>query len=625
MEESLPSTNSDHDRSAQTGETLRKLREQADQTLDSHRRRLTNIESELNLHFQQITEELARDRVVDEMETEAALNLQKEFQHCRERLAQAEGDLGGLRQAAESTSTLLEERTAELQQLHEQFQQIENEQAELFDERDQLQEALSQANAELESQRAQLSGEAVDHEARLTELTAECEQLRQQDETGQAECDRLAGKLDQLQETLAQTQSQSEALQEQLSALTKQHDAELARRVDDLEQLQQQFEETQSERDRLAEQLEQLREKNDKTLGECVRLQSELKTAGPVQDELHAVREELGTLQQQYRAAQHALETAEDNHEKCASQLRDAQQRMLELENDHGVDEQLDQLQRKFDLALADVDKLKRENAVLHEELLRRPEADEKESPELVSLRAERDGLASRVEELEETSSSESTTENQQELADLQRRFELAVEDVRQLKQDNVLLQEQLNRAPQPDAAVADDDTPLNWQAQKAILLAELEAEENGGIAPERREARTTIEGTISITDRVVAEKDLKIQQLQKLLDSRPTEAPLAETQPDPRAELFDQDELIQAERARLEEARKEVEEKLRKAEIEISLQRATLAREQAAVEEKKSHLPKEEEVPDEQEEASTGKPRRRWLSALGLKEEDEA
>jgi len=624
MEESLPSTNSDHDRSAQTGETLRKLREQADQTLDSHRRRLTNIESELNLHFQQITEELARDRVVDEMETEASQNLQQEFQHCREMLAQAEGDLGGLRQVAESTSAQLEERTEELQQLDEQFQQIENEQAELLGERDQLQEALSQANAESESLRAQLSGEAVDHEARLAELTAKCERLCQQDKMGQAERDRLTGKLDQLQETLSQTQSQSETLQGQLSALAKQRDAELAQCTDDLEQLQQQFEETQSERDRLAEQLEQLREKNDETHGECARLQSELETAGPVQDELHAVREEMGTLQQQYQAAQHALDTAEDNHEKCAEQLRDAEQQILELESDHGVDEQLDQLQRKFDLALADVDKLKRENANLHEEVLRRPEADEKESPELVSLRAERDGLASRVEELEKTPSSESSVENQQELADLQRRFELAVEDVRQLKQDNVLLQEKLNRAPQADAAMVDNDAPLDWQAQKAILLAELEAEENGDIASQRREARTTIEGTISITDRVVAEKDIEIQQLQKLLDSRPTGAPIAETQPDPHAELFDQDELIQAERARLEEARKKVEEKLRKAEIEISVQRATLAREQAAVEEKMSHLPKEE-VPDEQVEASAGKPRRRWLSALGLKEEDEA
>ena len=561
MEESQSSTNPGLDRSAQTGETLRKLREQADQTLDSHRRRLTNIESELNLHFQQITEELARDRVVDEMETEASQKLQAEFDRCREMLTQVEGDLRGLRLEAEETGTQLDQRTEELQQLREQHQQIENEKAELFGERDQLREDLARSGAELESLRAQLSGEAVDHDARLAEQMAECEQLRQQAEAGQAERDRLSNELNQLQEAFDQIQ------------------------------------------------------------GECARLQGEHDAAGQLRDKLQSVQEELGVQQTQNSETRGSLELAEANYEKSVEQLRDAERRIQELENDSEASEQLEELQRKFDLALADVHKLKQENAELHEELARRPESDEQESPELVSLRAERDALAIRVEELVNAPPAEVVADNQQEVSDLQRRFEMAVEDVRQLKQDNATLQEKLERTAEASPAVVDDGAPLDWQAQKALLLAELEAEDSDSMAPERREARTTIEGTISITDRVVAEKDKEIQQLQELLESRPTAEPIAETQSEPHAQLYDQDELIQAERTRLEEARKEMEEKLREAEIEISVKRAKLAREQAALEEKLALVPEEEVAAEE--EANPGKPRRHWLSALGLKEDE--
>jgi len=513
--------NSGRDRSSETGETLRILRKQADQTLDGHRRRMTNIESDLNLHFQQITEELARDRVVDEMEVESSQKLQAEFQHCREMLTQVEGDLEGLRQEAEETRAQLDERTKELEQLRDQS-----------------------------------SGETVDHKARFSEQKAECERLRQQDKTSRAECDRLSEEFNQLQEALVQAQRESESFQEQFSTLSVEHRAQLAERTENQEQLQQQIDETQSERDRLAEQLEQLREKSHGMADETARLQGELETASQFRDELQSVQEELGSQQEQYRETCQSHESAEAKHQKSEEQLR-----------------------------------------------------------------AERDVLATRVEELENAPPAESGTDNQQELSDLERRFEMAAEEVQQLKQDNASLQEQLSSAPCESPVAVDESGPLDWQAQKAMLIAELEAEEHGGVAAERCEARTTIEGTISITDRVVAGKEEEIQQLQKLLDSRPAEEPIAEAPSEPHAELFDQDELIQAERTRLQQITEAMDAKLREAELEISVKRATLAREQAALQEKLAQLP-EEKVVDEEPEA-TGKPRRRWLSALGLKEDE--
>jgi hypothetical protein len=91
------------------------------------------------------------------------------------------------------------------------------------------------------------------------------------------------------------------------------------------------------------------------------------------------------------------------------------------------------ELQQKFELALEDVQRYRGRVADLEQELARRPEATETDSAELIALRAERDALAERVEQLEKQPVSQLDANAEQEMADLRRRFELAVEDVREL------------------------------------------------------------------------------------------------------------------------------------------------------------------------------------------------
>jgi len=258
---------------------------------------------------------------------------------------------------------------------------------------------------------------------------------------------------------------------------------------------------------------------------------------------------------------------------------------------------------------------------------VRRPETDEQDSPELVSLRAERDALAGRVEELETTPRSKLDDDSQQELSDLQRRFEMAVDDVRSLKQENASLSEQLEASAAAPVEASDSDD-MGWQAQKKRLLAELNAEDAGQATPQRREERTTIEGTISITDRVVGKKDREIADLKAQLQTRPAETkPEAQTEADreealqtAHEELLSNDEVIQTERSRLEQLQQEWKDKFRTAELEISVQRATLAREQAKLEEKLAFM----ESQAANIEKSDGKPKHRWLSALGLSDDED-
>ena len=354
---------------------------------------------------------------------------------------------------------------------------------------------------------------------------------------------------------------------------------------------------------------------------ECDELDEQLPAAQQAEEELPAqeCEQRLQELEKTLGETEQALQESQASNGELSAQLQAAQQRVLELDNTQQHEEELGQINRKFELALADVRKLKRENGELHAELASRPAVSDAESPELVSLRTERDALAARVSELESAPQEVGDADLQQDLIDLQRRFELAVDEVRALKQENAELQQQLCANP-PDSAEPAIDA-FDWQVQKARLLAQLDAEDQANLEPSRREARATIEGTISITDQVVAEKDKQIAALQDSLESKPDEEQLEEIKQALREEVFGNDKMIVAERKRLEAVQQEWQEKLRKAELEISVERAKLARERSALEEKLATV---QDPPQDANQNQDDKPRRRWMSALGLKDDDD-
>src|SRR5690606_25612288 len=218
---------------------------------------------------------------------------------------------------------------------------------------------------------------------------------------------------------------------------------------------------------------------------------------------------EFGELLKQQQAEREELAGFKAKAEQSSQELQKAEERIAELTA--AAEEELEQTRRKFELALADAQKLKRENAELEEELARRPETAENESPELVSLRVERDALAARISELEASPIQAIDEDSEQRFADLQRRFELAVEVLRHLKQENASLAEKLSSASQAGQQASAAGQAMDWQAQKARLLAALESEDADEQSEERRQELVTIEDTVSITDRVVAEKDLEI------------------------------------------------------------------------------------------------------------------
>ncbi len=479
-------------------------------------------------------------------------------------------------------------------------------------------------------------------ETRLNEqlqlVAEELSRERLSDEQSLKDSAKQSATLNQVQQTLAEKEAEVEEVLDQLATQSLQFESLVAERDAELEQLLELCEEETRQRETLQQERDSAKQAFvDLEAQECSACAFAQNALSETNQQLSNVKAEFDELQIQHTALQTELEetqqtaqTAQQAHAQASEQLAASDKRIAglsqQVQDFQENAEQLEQTQRKFELALADVHKLKRENAELHEELLSRPAADAQESPELVSLRAERDALAERVAELETGPVSDESSDNQQELEDLQSRFELAVDDVRQLKQEKADLEQRLSATP---AAAVELSEAQDWQSQKARLLATLDAEDQGSIDEQRREQRATIEGTISITDRVVAEKDTqlakfedKISDLQAQLESRPDTADTDALREEIAAEILGNDDAIKTELTRLREQQEQLDAKLREAELEISVQRATIAREQAALDEQRANFPDSAE--DAAEDSSSDKPRRRWLTALGIKEEED-
>ena len=88
--------------------------------------------------------------------------------------------------------------------------------------------------------------------------------------------------------------------------------------------------------------------------------------------------------------------------------------------------------------------------------------------------------------------------------------------------------------------------------------------------------------------------------------------------------QLINSDEVIAEHRRRSEQMEREIEDKLRTAELELSIERAKLARQKVELEELRATLDSERQHFESIGGApAPGTPRRRWLSKLGIDGKD--
>ena len=169
----------------------------------------------------------------------------------------------------------------------------------------------------------------------------------------------------------------------------------------------------------------------------------------------------------------------------------------------------------------------------------------------------------------------------------------------------------------------------LDWETEKRRVLASLEADDLDD-SPTSREDRSNVQNTIRISDRIIAEKDREIVELNQLLEQQSGNIGDVAIGAAAIGATLDNDELVQQERERLVVLQQEWTEKLRKAEVEISVERATFAREKAAFATQKQKIINLLEkhnlsLDDIEDEPKVEVRRGRWREKLGITDDEDS
>ncbi len=420
---------------------------------------------------------------------------------------------------------------------------------------------------------------------------------------------KLTAKLDEAAAQLAAAQ------QETLSATAtvEARDSELQERKQRLEARERQFEERQAALSR------QFDEKQAELERQRDALQAKL------QEQQEKLQEQIELNRQQAEASRDEAKRHAAEVERIRSEAREqASQQHAESSGTSEIQiqslgEQVGQLLSKFsqqETVWADANR--RFSQQLSEASVARSDAS---AAELQALRDENKQLETWLAESEQrANAAPAVGGNSQEADDLRRRFEMAVQDVRELKTKNAELTDQLAKAkqalPTPAGGGGND-----WESLKKKMLAQMETDFDES-EPQQKADKLTVQGAIKITDDMIAEKDRELQDLRRLLDSQTQQVGDMAVGAAAIAQMLDTDELVRQERESLKRLQDSLREQLRTAEVDISVERAKLARERSELDDKLRILQSEKDslVPGAEAGDKKGQPsRRKWLARLGL------
>jgi hypothetical protein len=212
---------------------------------------------------------------------------------------------------------------------------------------------------------------------------------------------------------------------------------------------------------------------------------------------------------------------------------------------------------------------------------------------------------------------------------DYRRRYEMALDDLRGLKAENAALQRQLANArstvPAPTGEGRAHGGGLDWEAEKRRILAALESDFNENDSDQRVE-RLKIEDVLRTTEKIIAQRDCEIRELQQRLEDASCGVRMAAGGAAAIEHASEVDAAVREERERLKQLQDELQEKLRQAEIDLSVERAKLARQRAELEERtRSAVTAPPQTPAAATAADDAEPpaHGRWLARLGLTEAD--
>jgi hypothetical protein len=498
---------------------------------------------------------------------------------------------------------------------------------------------LGDATQELTRQQDQARQAATDGETQTAALLAE---LKLQERS-------LAARQDETQRQRRQIAQQLRAKKNDLAAEAELHRAEAAAAGsgDDLqlqlklselqgkyEQLKEALEAREALRDETTQRLAELKTQNDSRQQELRQQHAALELAQRKAAELEAERGRLQSELQRHldegrqaQAARAELERVRKESEEQIERMRADQGKSQDVQV-QSLHQQLDELRKKL---AGEETAWQQARQGLEKELAEAKQANnakqagsQADATELAKLRDENKQLEAWLAEAEEKAK-QTGDGGGQEMDDMRRRFEMAVQDVRELKTKNAELAEQLSKARQGGAGVpAAGAHGSDWESLKQKLLADLETDFDENDESQKAD-KLSVQGAIKITDEVVAEKEREVEELKRMLDSQAQQVGEVAVGAAAVAGMLDADELIRQERESLKQLQTSLREQLGRAEIDISLERAKLARERAELDEKIRGLEADRaSMPTGSGEAGDKNKKpggRKWLARLGLGE----
>lgn len=167
----------------------------------------------------------------------------------------------------------------------------------------------------------------------------------------------------------------------------------------------------------------------------------------------------------------------------------------------------------------------------------------------------------------------------------------------------------------------------MTWEQRKKLILQQFENESTGAFnAQPPQSNRVEIEEVLRTSQAEIDRRDQEIAELKSIVEQQSNAHDGVAIGAAAIAQMLDSDELVRLEREKLAAIQVEWESKLREAEVQISTERARLSRERLELEaltqklsEQIVHLPAPATSTADQK--VEGKPVRRWLEHLGLRD----
>lgn len=245
------------------------------------------------------------------------------------------------------------------------------------------------------------------------------------------------------------------------------------------------------------------------------------------------------------------------------------------------------------------------------------------------SQQAEIDELKAEVESLQDTLASLRSQQGSNRFSELEK-LRCENQDLRTQNSDlaSQVAQFQMSAVHDSNHLTLSNES-LTWEERKKLILAQLdrECEEDAG-STDSKNKRLEVTEVLAEAQSQVDYYKQQIDELQRVASQQANFQGGVAIGAAAIAQRLEADELIQEEREKLRLIQTEWEDKLRQAEIDISLERAKLARERAQLEQQLREqltcpVPTEPIKTQKPENKPEGKPVRKWLQQLGLNNKD--